>query len=490
MLKPLQEKLSLNLFIIFSIFSLASIFAAFLLEEYLIIALPALLIVAFIGIVDFKKLYILLIAMIPLSMELYLPGGFSTDLPTEPLMVGLMFITILYLLSKPDALPMRFFIHSLILIIFIHLFWTGFLILHSVDTVVSLKFFLAKTWYIVVFVFLTAILIRSREDFIPVFWALIIPLTIVTVITIIRHALLDFRFDAVNDTLTPYFRNHVSYAALLSIAVPLIWFVRRWYEKGSIQRNFLNITFFIILTGIVFAYTRGAWLALIVAIATYFIIKMRLMRYFVIAGFIAAIVGIYYMAKDKKYLEYAPNFETTVYHPELGDHLQATMALQDVSSAERVYRWVAAFHMFTEKPVLGHGPGNFYPYYKQHTVESFRTYISVNEERSTVHNYFLLMLVEQGFIGFLIFSALVAWFLIKGENVFHQTISKKDRQWVMAIYLVFMVILVQTFLSDLIEADKTGTIFFITIALIVVQDLRNRGFLLEPAAKNADIVHK
>jgi O-antigen ligase len=45
---------------------------------------------------------------------------------------------------------------------------------------------------------------------------------------------------------------------------------------------------------------------------------------------------------------------------------------------------------------------------------------------------------------------------------------------VMAILLCIVIIYVNTFLSDLIETDKIGSFFFICIALLVNQDIRNK----------------
>ena len=61
---------------------------------------------------------------------------------------------------------------------------------------------------------------------------------------------------------------------------------------------------------------------------------------------------------------------------------------------ERVYRWVAATRMFKDHPWMGFGPGNFYPYYMHYTLSDFETYVSDNPERSTAHNYPLLLLAE------------------------------------------------------------------------------------------------
>ena len=77
--------------------TLLSIWLGILLDFWLLWGIPVLVLVSFLGIVDFQVLFFLLLALIPLSTELYLPNGFATDFPTEPLMVGLMLVTVLWL---------------------------------------------------------------------------------------------------------------------------------------------------------------------------------------------------------------------------------------------------------------------------------------------------------------------------------------------------------------------------------------------------------
>ena len=137
--------------------------------------------------------------------------------------------------------------------------------------------------------------------------------------------------------------------------------------------------------------------------------------------------------------------------------------------------------MFKDRPWTGYGPGNFYPYYKEHTVLSFQTYVSDNPEKSTVHNYYLLMLVEQGVVGFLIFMGLVVVLLVYGERIYVRTMDPQNRQYVMALLLSVVIVLVHILVSDLIEIDKVGTLLFFAMALLVNQDLANKG-LLKPTA--------
>ncbi|MFX5522135.1 hypothetical protein ABTD78_22970, partial [Acinetobacter baumannii] len=47
---------------------------------------------------------------------------------------------------------------------------------------------------------------------------------------------------------------------------------------------------------------------------------------------------------NNNYLRFAPEYNTTIFHTNFSQHLEATVTLKDVSNAERFYRWVAAFN--------------------------------------------------------------------------------------------------------------------------------------------------
>ncbi|UOQ70152.1 O-antigen ligase family protein [Hymenobacter cellulosilyticus] len=175
---------------------------------------------------------------------------------------------------------------------------------------------------------------------------------------------------------------------------------------------------------------------------------------------------------------YAPDFEKTVFNGHnFEKHLEATYKLEDVSGMERVYRWVAAARMISEKPITGSGPSTFYPEYKRFTVKSFRTYVSDNPEKSTTHNYFLLQLAEQGFPGFLLFVILFGTALVMVENLYHRSHSAQNRRVVLAAGLSLVVIIFHLLLNELVEVDKVGSFFYIAMALL----MRAEGWIAEEA---------
>ncbi|MFN3939796.1 MAG: O-antigen ligase family protein, partial [Chitinophagales bacterium] len=162
----------------------------------------------------------------------------------------------------------------------------------------------------------------------------------------------------------------------------------------------------------------------------------------------------------------------TIYHHDFADHMAATTTLEDVSSAERIYRWIAGVRMVQAKPITGFGPSQFFSNYQEYSVNKFITYISRNEEKSTIHNYYLQLAVEQGFPGVIIWFVLIIMVLILGQKLYHCT-TGEARTLAMAVTLSYITILVNIALSDLIEADKIGTLFFMLMALLVVLDLHH-----------------
>lgn len=199
--------------------------------------------------------------------------------------------------------------------------------------------------------------------------------------------------------------------------------------------------------------------------------------------FVTLAVLVVYLFKNNNYLKFAPEFETTIIHDEFGEHLSSTFEGKDVSSMERVYRWVAASHMFRDRPWFGFGPGTFYPTYKRYTVTSFETYVSDNPERSTTHNYFLFLLSEQGTVGLGIFFLLTIMLFAYGEKIYHRINNAEERRTVMALIIVLAMVYVNLLLSDMLESDKVGPFFFIAIALLVASDVRNNKLSSEESLK-------
>ena len=474
---PPLSRTQLWLFYAFGIVTIGAALLAFKTNTTFILAIPALILVILFSILDYRSIYFLLLAMLPCSIEYYFPSGLATDLPTEPLMVGLMLVTFGLVFFRYSLLPIGFLSHPLWLLLMLHLFWIFICALNSGMPVFSFKVFLAKIWYILPFTVLTGIVIRKGDDLKKLIWCIGVPLTILIFISVMRHGIIyKFGFQEVNKSVTPYFRNHVNYAAMMSIFFPFLILALYWYERGTAMRRWIVgvIVFYII--AVYLSYTRTAMLAIVGMIPFYYIIKWRVLRLSLVSLIVVATIGLGWLFYYNHYLRFAPEFETTIYHDDFSTHVSSTFEGKDVSSMERVYRWVAAVRMSKDRPYMGVGSGNFANYYKSYTVNYFETYISDNEERSTVHNYFLLMLVEQGWPGLCIFLFLVFAIFLYGERAYRRMDNEEDRRAVMTLLVVMFSIIINLTLSDMLETDKVGPFFFLMIGLIVLFDLKAVSF--------------
>jgi O-antigen ligase len=469
------DRTELGAFAFLGAITIFSVLAAFQTEAYYLALAPFGLMIAYLAVINFKALYFLLLATIPFSIEYSFSGSLGTDLPDEPLMIGLMLVSWIYILSNYKSLPTGFLGNILIVALLVHLFWIFTTSITSVNSLVSFKIFAAKVWYVTTFCFLTAIVLRTKEDLRKAFWCIYIPLTLLVIQVIIRHGMQGFSFEEINKPMMPFFRNHVNYAAILSVFFPLILWARGQYASGTFKRRLLTLSLLLYIVAVYLSYTRTCYIALLIIFPVYLVIRYRLMKT-VVAVAVLGITGVMlYLFTNNNYLDFAPEFHETIIHDEFGQHLSSTFEGRDVSSMERVYRWVAATQMFPANPWMGFGPGNFYPYYKSYTVTSFETYVSDNPEKSTTHNYPLMLLSEQGVIGLGIFAFLTIAIFVYGETIYHRITNPEDKRIVLTVLLMLAMVYVNLLLSDMLETDKVGPFFFIGIALLAALDIRNRS---------------
>lgn len=477
MLKDFVQKYSTLIFFGYGFIVLIALAFGLLFNQWAAFFAPVLLLFVAIGFYDFKWLYFLLILVMPLSIEVSLPGGFSTDLPTEPIVIGLMLVFVFTAFLNPTILKGDFFMHPISILLVIHFGWILSSSIFSTDFVLSLKFLLSKFWYLSVFYFLTGLIIINERILRAIIWIIFIPTIVGIVVIMERHSNFGYLFEYINKAVVPIYRNHVNYGVFITMLVPLMVMGRFWYKKGSIIRLIWDLGIIITLVGIYFTYTRGAWLALLACPIIYFIVKREKMKQVLMVSAISVTLFFGYLISNQNYLRFAPNYERTIYHANLKDHLVSTFSGQDMSTMERFYRWVAAFNMVGEKPLFGFGPNTFVKNYKSYTVNSFVTYISRNEENSTVHNYFILLLAEQGIPGMLIFALWIFVLLTYAERIFHQQKTNKDKWIVMGALLCACVFLINNLFSDLLEANKLAPLFFIMAAILVNWDIKSKQLL-------------
>ncbi len=445
-------------------------------QQPLFLAVPFGLLLVWWTLADLRTVFYLMWATIPLSTEMGLPGGFNTDMPSEPLMWLVTASAVLWALQRPPAQwRMERLVHPLTILLLAHLGWILLTALTAQNKLFAVKFFLAKLWYVIPFYFLAGSLLRQTRHMRWLIWVVGIPLALTILYVEVRHAQYGFSFKDINKVVRPFYRNHVAYACLASVFLPFLWYGRKWYKHLSPKWWLLTLMTLLALAAVQLSYTRAAYGAILVAAIGYLIIRMRLMRLTLTVAVSLTIGTLTWLAHQNKYLDLAPDYERTITHYDFDNLLEATFKGQDISTMERVYRWVAGVHMVLDRPLVGFGPGNFFEHYWPYTVTSFRTYVSDNKDSSGVHSYYLMTAIEQGIPGLLIFLSLLFYALLRGEAIYHETENEEARHLVLIALLSLLVICTLLLINDLIETDKVGPFFFLSLALLVNADLDNRS---------------
>lgn len=449
-------------------------------DNYLIVAIPFLFLLLYAGWQYRELIFLLLLASLPFSVEFNFSSGLGTDLPDEPLMLFTSFLFLAYWIYKPEVLSKKEVQHPLLQLLLLLLLWTIVSVVSSSDKIVSFKYLLAKSWYIGAFVLCPLIVFQQKKLFTAAVVVLTAAMLVVVVISLYRHYSYGFSFARINDALSPFFRNHVNYSAMLVCFVPVLISFYQLTTKQTL-RLLTIAALLVVLTALFFSYARGAWLALLVGMITYWLIQKRLIVYSYIIVLLLVIASLFWLKSDDCYLLYAHDYKTTIFHKDFNEHLLATYKLKDVSTAERFYRWIAGVRMIKDNWLTGYGPNTFYAKYKPYAVPAYKTWVSDNKDRSTVHNYFLLTIIEQGAPGLFLFLLLTGAMFYYAQYLFHKAKDRFHRQSAITAGVVLTMLMVVNFLSDLVETDKVGSLFFLCIAVLVVTDLNIHKEPSDPA---------
>jgi len=449
---------------------------------YVLLAPVAFLYFVLLGI-NWKAAWWLFLFIIPASVQRDFAGDtMSITVPDEPMMWLFLLLFILLWANNPKLLPTWWWKDSLVLIIVLQFLWTIVAVVCSKMIFFSFKFLLVKMWLLVCFFTLPIWIFREKKDFIRAFFLLLIPMMATMAVVMGHHYLLGFRFNKVDKATSGLYYNHVDYSAVISMFFPLL--LVAWpITKGVIRRSVLLFIILIFIAAIGLAQARGAYMAVPFAILIGLAIRARLVNIIMPVFYGVIIMLVCYMVPNNKYLEFRPDYNKTFMHKNFADHLIATFQGREMSAMERVYRWIAAIRMSQDRPITGYGPRAFYYYYKPYAVTSFQTYVSRNKEHSTTHNYFLYMLVEQGWPAMLLYAALIYAIFAKAQRIYHRFKDKFYRLVTIGITMTVAAGFVNNFVSELIETHKIAALFYIPLALLVLLDKKSRDD--EAAAESA-----
>jgi len=441
-------------------------------EQYWFTLSPLLLIFIFLYLFKLNILFDILIFVTPLSIQLseFLPSlGFDLFLPTEAMLFVFMLI-VLFKFSLNLGINQSFIKHPVSIMIIIYLLWILVSGLAGTMPVVSIKYFIVKMWYISIFYFYFSILIKSNFDIKKFIWLYIIPLSIVVIYTLIRLGGFGFNnFKAAHFVMSPFFRDHTIYGAIVAFYIPPS--IALFFSKINHKYKFLlSVIIIILLLGLIFSYTRAAWLSLVGSLAVFIILRLKIKLRYLLLSLLAVLIfsfqiwwSIYFDLKENKQ-DSSANFT---------EHVESMSNIAtDASNLERINRWKSAIRLFEVKPFMGWGPGTYQFQYAKYQFSYDKTIISTDfGDGGNAHSEYLGLLSETGIPGMLIFIGIILLVVRSAIRIYKTTDDNELKILILGLLLGLISYYLHGLLNNYLDTDKASVPFWGFSSLIVYFDI-------------------
>ncbi len=434
---------------------------------------PVVLLVVWAMLTSVDRLLIFIAFVTPLSINLeeLEIGGIGVSLPTEPMLVGVMLLFLLKLVLERNVISARVWRHPITWVILAQLGWMLITIVPSTMPVVSMKHFVARMWFVTTMFFLATRLFEDGRKMHTFIWAYLGGLAIVVIYTLINHAQYGFAHDPAHWVMSPFFKDHTSYGAIIAFFVPFM-ITALWLPGYSrTKRGLMVMLLMLLIVGLVFSFTRAAWLSLAGALGVYLVMRLRVPVWALLALVVVA-GGVYLANEEQITLSLERNREES--SDNLGEHVKSMSNISsDASNLERINRWNSALRMFQDRPVFGWGPGTYMFQYAPFQASADRTIISTNfGSQGNAHSEYLGPLAEQGLPGLLLMLLLVLVTSVRVLELYKRMPAGGDKQLLAALFLGLVTYYMHGVLNNFLDIDKASIPFWAFTAMIVILDLK------------------
>ena len=356
--------------------------------------------------------------------------------------------------------------HTLSYVIYIYLIWMFITTISSSMPMVSVKFLLTKLWFITVFFFMATAIFKKKENIYRFLYLMMIAMAIAVTYTLFMHSQNGFTSEAAHWVMYPFFKDHTVYGAVLAMFMPVglaFLFLKDVKTTNKLVVIGINVLFFV---GMVFSYTRAAWLSLVAGLAVYIVILLRI-SFKTIATVFVSLLLLFFVYQDQVLYLLSKNTQDSSQN--FMENIQSMSNItSDASNLERLNRWNSAIKMFQDRPVTGFGPGTYQFNYGVFQKWSETTIISTNDgSMGNAHSEYLGPLSEQGLPGMLIFLAVIITFSIVALRTYRKLPKGDLKTIVVACYIGLFTYYIHGILNNYLDTDKASVPFWGFMALIV-----------------------
>ena len=434
------------------------------------LAVPFVLLLLILYIFSLDNILLLITFLTPLAINLKdAEFGIGISLPSEPLMFGVLLLFFLKLLHE------RFYDHQIMkhpvtIAIIINLIWIFITCFTSELPIVSIKFMIARLWFVIPFYFAGILLFSDLKNIKKFQWLYVIPLIIVIFYTLFNHSTYGFDKPHSNMVMKPFYNDHTAYGAIIALFLPVFTGFALTLKYKKSYRILAFIVLAILVAGIIFSYSRAAWISVAAALAVFLLVRFRIRFYWLLLILIVGI-GLFFMFRFQFLDKLEKNKQDS--STDFVEHVQSISNISsDASNLERINRWAAAIRLFKEKPIFGWGPGTYQFVYAPYQRSKEKTIISTNYgDMGNAHSEYIGPMAESGVLGMVTFLGIVITVIFTGLRVHRRAKSPEIRLISLMIMLGLITYYVHGVMNNFLDTDKASVPFWAFTAILVAMDL-------------------
>lgn len=438
-------------------------------ETYVLMAVPFGLAILASAFLYLDKLMLFVVFATPLSITLTDKSfNVGLSLPTEPLLAGITAL-LAFRFIQSGKVDLKVLRHPISVVLGLSIFWMVITTITSERPDISLKYVIARIWFVVPFFYLLTQLFKEEKKIRWFFWLFLIPLCIAGLYTMYQHSAHGFSKETSVWVMYPLFKEHTSYGAVLAMYFPIsVYFVLR---KDQLWVRAVASGLLLILTAaIILSFTRAAWISIVAAGVVWFLVRYRVnFNALVVVGLLG--LTMLYGYRDQLFQKLERNEQVS--SDDIGEHVQSISNVStDASNLERINRWTSAMRMWKERPHLGWGPGvymfEYAPFQKPHE----KTIISTNAgNRGNAHSEYIGPLAEQGWPGLVLVLVFVTFLMVWGIRAYRRAVTDDLGYLAICATLGLVTYFTHGFLNNFLDMDKAAGPVFGFTAVIVAIDL-------------------
>ncbi len=436
--------------------------------------LPLGLLVVWIFVTHLETGFLLMTLLTPFAVNMALLPDMELSMPVEPMMIlfTLIFLFRLLLIQDSEFKVQNYQLlrHPVTLLLLASLAWMAFTSMTSEMPWVSIKYTLARVWFVVPFFFAAAHFFKDQRRVHQFFWAYAIGLGAVIFIATTKTLGNFSDLQTLHRVMKPFYNDHTAYGCVIALMLPAaFYFIFSHSMKG--WRRVLSLALFAgLCIGLFFSYCRAAWISVVGAIGIYVLVRMGMKVKWMVLLFGLG-VGAFFVYQSDVLYKLGKNKQDSSYT--LADQVKSISNIStDASNLERLNRWASAFRMWEESPVLGCGPGTYQFLYASYQRSYQLSTISTNSGNlGNAHSEYIGPMTEQGIPGVALMAMLFLSTFATGVRVYRSTKDPHTARMAIAFTLSLLTYYIHGVFNNFLDTDKLSVPFWGFTAVIVALDL-------------------